>query len=472
MTTRTGFAVPPIAFEGGSGGGGGGLMHAGVIAALALAFVASTTGCQHIAAPPLAAAVERAIDDPAFSGAVVLTRHGQIVYERALGWADREAGRAFTLDTAVDGASLAKTFTAAALELLAARDRLSFDDPVVQYVQGYPHAATRVRHLLQHSAGLPDYEHYDAAIPPGTLRTTEAMLALLKAQRAVPAFEPGTAFEYSSPAYDVAALVLEQASGCAYEACLRELFFTPLSMHDTFVRPAFFANWPAPRTIGHRERDGRLERFDVFDGEGFHGGCNLYFSARDLSRWAAAFAMGTLPAPVLHAAIAPRRLDDGRALDLTRGNWCCNGGARRCQYSGHLNAFHSVVHWDRERGESVVWLSNNTIAPWRHARITRELVAALAGLPAPPHHDAPLERIAGDALPALQGTYRGARQGALELRVEGGRVRLRGASAVEYTAFRVAPEVFYVPGRDIWLGFSAGRLVIRSVHGDEIAERE
>lgn len=71
-----------------------------------------------------------------------------------------------------------------------------------------------------------------------------------------------------------------------------------------------------------------------------------------------------------------------------------------------------------------------------------------------------------------RGTHQGARQGTLELRVEGGRVRLRGASAVEYTACRVAPEVFYVPGRDIWLGFSAGRLVIRSVHGDDIAERE
>jgi hypothetical protein len=57
-------------------------------------------------------------------------------------------------------------------------------------------------------------------------------------------------------------------------------------------------------------------------------------------------------------------------------------------------------------------------------RRVRELVAALAGLPAPPHHDAPLERIARDALPVLQGTYRAARQGALELRVEGGHVRL------------------------------------------------
>lgn len=66
---------------------------------------------------------------------------------------------------------------------------------------------------------------------------------------------------------------------------------------------------------------------------------------------------------------------------------------------------------------------------------------------------------------------KGVRADARELRVEGGRLRFRGASAVECTTFRDAPEMFYVPKRDIWLGFSVGRLVIRSLHCDEIAER-
>ncbi len=48
---------------------------------------------------------------------------------------------------------------------------------------------------------------------------------------------------------------------------------------------------PADRAIGYRIRDGRRERFDAEDFEGFYGGGNLYASARDFARFARAFAI-------------------------------------------------------------------------------------------------------------------------------------------------------------------------------------
>lgn len=48
-----------------------------------------------------------------FGGAAIVGRGGQIVYEGAFGMADRT--RPFTLETAADGASIAKTVTAAAI---------------------------------------------------------------------------------------------------------------------------------------------------------------------------------------------------------------------------------------------------------------------------------------------------------------------------------------------------------------------
>lgn len=436
---------------------------------LGLLLPALLLGC---ATPPdYGTAVEQAMQGTDFNGAIVLTRKGQVVFERGVGWADREAGRAFTPDTAADGASLAKTFTAAAMQLLVAQGKVSLDDPVAKHLPTYPHKATRVRHIVGHSDGLPDYEVFDAALPPGTLRTGELMLRELVRSAAPPAFEPGTRFEYSNFGFDVAAMVIERASGQPYEAFVRQHFFGPLGMQHSFGRPAFFADWPGPRTAGYRQRGGRWERFEVFDGEAFLGGSNLYFSARDLSRWAMAFAGNRLPAPVMRAALAGARLDDGRPLGLTQGNWYCDEGAKRCHYSGNLNAFYSIVHWDRERDETVAFVSNHTLAPWLCARLERELAAALAGRAPPPRDDAPLQRLTRDAMPTLAGSYRSPTRGLLQLRSVPGRLILRNAHGVDQSVFRVTAEVYYVPGLDLWLGFTGDSMLIRSVQGDERADR-
>ena len=148
-----------------------------------------------------------------FSGAVVLMRDGRTVYARGFGLANREAGLAFTPDTASDGGSLAKTFTAAALAGLAHEGRVDFHAPVVRFLPGYPHAATTLRQLVAHSNGLPPYyEFFDPHFPPGAVRTTAAMLEVVARVEPVPRFAPGTRFEYSNLGYDAAALVIEPVS--------------------------------------------------------------------------------------------------------------------------------------------------------------------------------------------------------------------------------------------------------------------
>lgn len=93
-----------------------------------------------------------------FQGAFVIgTRDGKRC-EGAYGMADIEAKATFTSETASDGASITKTLTAAALLALAEEGRVDLEAPVQRYLPGYPHAGTRVRHLISHSAGLPLYD--------------------------------------------------------------------------------------------------------------------------------------------------------------------------------------------------------------------------------------------------------------------------------------------------------------------------
>ena len=435
----------------------------------------------------LAARADMLLAAHGFLGAVVLVKHGAIVYERGLGFADREAGRPFTPGTPSDGGSIAKTFTAAALQVLADEGRLSFDDPVSLHVPEYPYPPTTLRHLLTHSAGLPeDYDAFDADFPPGRVRTTEPMLRALALRRPSPDFAAGTRFRYSSFGYDVAALAIERISGRSYEVFVRERFFAPLGMSDTVARQARLADWPQ-RTLGYRRQDGNFVRRDVFDDEGFLGGSNLYVSARDLGRWASAFASRAgVPVGVLSAAADGATLADGRLLGLSRLSWYCadeRGNAAvavaavQCHYPGDLLAFYAIAYWNRARGEAMAYVTNHSLPPWQRALLARELIAALGDKRAPTERvDTAPEPLPRERWPLVAGRYESPRHGTLLIAAhDGGRMLLTDRHGVDYPVFRVGDGVCAVPGLDWWLGFVGGsppaRLLIRTVYGDDVAMR-
>ena len=157
-----------------------------------LLLVAATALWPGCAGGDAAAALERRVEAilaplvaaHELSGAIVLSRDGRVVYERGIGLANVAAGLAFTPDTPADGASLAKTFTAAGLWSLVAEGRVNLDAPVTTYVPEFPHADTTVRHLISHSNGLPaDYAFFDPHVEPGTVRTTRGCSRSSRARR-------------------------------------------------------------------------------------------------------------------------------------------------------------------------------------------------------------------------------------------------------------------------------------------------
>lgn len=210
-----------------------------------------------------------------FNGAVVLGRAGEEVYAGGFGPANVEAEVQFTPDTPSDSGSMAKTFAAASILMLQDEGRLRLDDAVRQYVPEYPHAVTQIRHLITHSAGLPDYDFFVPLWPEGEILTTTGILHLLGEQGVEPEFAPGTRFRYCNLCYDVAALIVERITGERWDDFLRERVFTPLGMDSTFLRPARLADWPGVRTLSYRQLGDGLGLFDVYDNEGIYGGSNL-----------------------------------------------------------------------------------------------------------------------------------------------------------------------------------------------------
>lgn len=410
-----------------------------------------------------------------FRGAVVLARAGEVVYARGFGRANDDVAMPFTPDTPSDGGSMAKTFTAAAVQWLAHEGRLDLDRPVQALLPAFPHSGTTVRHLLAHSCGLPAYyEFFDPHFAAGDVRTTAAMLGVVARHAPEPAFAPGTRFEYCNLGYDVLASLVELAAGQRYEAFLAERFFARLGLRSSFARPARFADWPGVRTIGYRWRDGAWRPFDAYDGEAFLGASNLCFSAHDLARWAMAHADGSaLPAAVF-AAGQRRSTIDGQPSPITGLSWYTDATGERGYYTGSLNAFHAFAFWDRARGEAVAFVSSGALGAWHTVTLQRDLVDALAGRPQRVDPPAPTLRFDRSTRAAVAGAYDAAGLGTIRIAVDGARPRLR-CGGLWFDAFQVAPDVLYVPGPDWWLRFAPGApppaMQVRSMFVDGIAPR-
>ena len=382
-----------------------------------------------------------------FDGALVISDRSGVVYAGAFGFASYAPKTPHTIATPIDGASLAKPFTAAIVLGLAADQRLDLDAPIGRYLPELTYPVT-VRHLLAHSSGLPsDYGWFEERMGAAEIRTTERFVALLAKEQPALAFTPGSRFEYSSPGYDLAALIAERVTGKRYAQLLATQFFTPLGMRDSFVRPAKLDAYPGVRTRGYKRTAAGVEPFDALDLEGFAGGSNIYFSARDLDRANRAWIDHPVDAgpPTIGGGTAALTL----ASLYRRGHWTW--------YVGYHQGFRSVMWRDVEHGLSIVFLTNHAIAPHIQTGLVPAVRALLSGNePAPLVLDAPL----GDD-PALAGTW-SIDGGEVTITREGKRWFVRSTGGVVYPMFRVDPAFFYAPGLDAWVGLSEQALVWRT----------
>lgn len=422
-----------------------------VVPSACLAFAAGAT-------PPAAPNAERAEallselqDIQPFSGAVMFGDHGVVRYARAFGMADREAGAPMTIDTPIDGASLAKPVTAAAILLLEQEGAIELDAPVTRYLATYPDPRATVRHLLTHSAGLPDYGHFQPLLDAGAPVATSDMLAALGAKwRAGSA--PGSRYAYCNLCYDTLGLIIERVSGQRFERFVADRLLRPAGSAGAFVRPARFSDWAGVRARGYRPAGQGWLPNDAFDNEGFHGASNIYFSTRDLFAWASAWAAGSPPFdPLTHAATLRAETADG-VSGLTLGNWNCAAGGTRCFYTGHHQGFHNFAYWNRETDVAVVFMSNSTLSGFLQPRLARALVAIAEG----EEIDRPFTPAPPSAAEPIPGRYLLDELGVVTIDAADGQAAARLPGGARTPLFPADSGISFAPGLNAYLSFPAG----------------
>ncbi|MBR4439615.1 MAG: beta-lactamase family protein [Clostridia bacterium] len=265
-------------------------------------------------------------DKGGFNGAWLYAENGVIVSKGALGWRDPESTLPINEDTIFQLASVTKQFTASAVMLAVRMGLFGLDDRIVKYfpeLTAYPEVT--VRHLLTHTAGVPDYfddEDWFIKIWEEEKRVpgNDEIIRFLLETKAKPYFAPGEGLQYSNTGYNLLALLVERRSGVPYEEFLQKNIFEPAGMtstrschirrdgipFDNFARATVRENGKCVADADSEE-DGDVVAFDGVNGDDY-----VYTNIFDMLAWDRALREGkVLTLDEQRLMYTPAKLNNG-----------------------------------------------------------------------------------------------------------------------------------------------------------------
>ncbi len=205
---------------------------------------------------PVRSLIEETIREHGLASvAVAAAQDGEVVWEEAFGWADRENRVPATPNSIYALASISKSLTATGLMVLVERGLIDLDRPVNDYLGdaklishvGDPAEAT-VRRVLLHTAGLPS--HHNIFFEDELVRPPEQDESIRRYGMIVD--QPGREFVYSNFGYGVLDRAISNVTGMSYAEFMEAEVFEPLGLTHTSVFPD-----PALREHSVSHYDGR-----------------------------------------------------------------------------------------------------------------------------------------------------------------------------------------------------------------------
>lgn len=289
---------------------------------------------------------------------VIAIQDGRVVLSRAYGMADLERGVTASTHSDYRLASLTKQFTAMAIMLLAKEGRISYDQPVRDFLPELPPKTqgVTIRNLLNHTSGVLDYE--DLIPDSQTVQVHDPdVLALLAAHDSV-YFPAGTHYRYSNSGYCLLALVVERVSNLGFAQFLHDRIFGPLGMTSTVAHRDGMDTIPN-RAYGYTPGSERFIPSDQSVTSATLGDGGIYTSVEDLVRWdQALYAGGLMDSVTMVQATTPpvlpgdsTRYGFGWFIDTYRG-------AKRWRHTGETSGFRNAIQRFPERRFTVIILTN------------------------------------------------------------------------------------------------------------------
>jgi CubicO group peptidase (beta-lactamase class C family) len=313
--------------------------------------------------PLIDAIMQRRTREGDFSGTVLVARDGKILYENALGYANREWNTANDLGTKVEIGSMTKQFTALLVLQFVNEGKLSLDGYISDYLPYYRKDTGKrvtLAELLSHTSGIPDFLSRPGFADGPASRshygvrefTTQFCSGDLR-------FDPGTRFEYSNSGYFVLGAILEQASGASYERLLQDRILIPLKMRDSgYTHPETIL---PHRAMGYERTPAGLRNARYYDMSIPFAAGAMYSTVEDLLRWdQALYTEQLLPARLRNLLFTPNLENYGFGWSIyVPKSGQPNAGDAILMHGGAIFGFQSVIERIPKYRELIILLDNS-----------------------------------------------------------------------------------------------------------------
>ena len=352
-------------------------------------------------------AAEKAMQDEVergnFSGAVLVSRAGHIVFERAYGFSDANRKVPNTTQTRFLLGSITKSFTAVLVMQLEHEKQISLSDSICQYLQECPPGwrAITLHHLLSHTSGIfnvteaPEFESLKSIA-----QTRGQMLARMFHHPL--AFAAGEKFQYSNSNYYLLGIVIETVTGDSFAHVLQRRILDPLGMRDTgmFRDDSVFAG----QAHGYRRDAAGTYEDDppMHESWAFSSG-GMYSTLRDLATFSNALTAEELvPRAALERMWRPTSGEYGYGFQTpAASSWTFD--RRMVEHGGRMPGFVTMFQRFLDDGVTVIVLSNQIDAA--PARVARGLGAATFGVPYQSVFERKPIKVSSEVLQRFAGEY-------------------------------------------------------------------
>jgi len=285
--------------------------------------------------PPTPASIDSylssALESTGLPGVSVVVTHGDRIVHAAGAGHDSQ-GHPMTADTPMRVASVSKSFTAAAVLTLVSSGKLSLDSQVPSLPRG-----VTVRHLLNQTSGIDD-----SSVDIGRLASTRTLAEYVSELGPVSlTAPPGTKWAYCNVNYDVAARLVEEASGQPFAEYMRSAVFEPLGMRNSSV-----GGWAAD---GYNSLFGNwFARPELNDGPTVNGSGAVVTTAEDMGHWLIAQRL-----PWLKPTHEPSTVDEYGM------GWSPDEETGLLVHSGNLWTYNAIQAIDPKTGYGYAVMTNS-----------------------------------------------------------------------------------------------------------------
>ncbi|MDB4292882.1 beta-lactamase family protein [Maribacter sp.] len=186
----------------------------------------------------LAAQFDGYFTEDAPGGVFLIQQKGETVFLKSYGLADMDTKVKLDENSILNTGSISKTFVANGILILAEEGKLRLEDPISNYFDDFEYPEIiqdiTIKHLLSNSSGLPDLRKVSE--DPAFYMTAKdtANFEPIKGVTALN-FMAGAKFQYSNPAYNGLALIIEKVSGQKWQDFVAERIFIPAGMTGSTI---------------------------------------------------------------------------------------------------------------------------------------------------------------------------------------------------------------------------------------------